>query len=194
MRLSDDSIEPVRKTRTVPLDPVEAFDLFTTRMGAWWPLASHSIAEHNATGIRFEERIGGRVIELTEDGTGHSWADVIAWDPPHRSVVAWHPSVQPDAATILEVRFNPGPDGGTRLELEHRGWEEFGDERGNAARTGYQSGWSIVLEPFETASSAATGVPGRRHDDAVEPSEDLLEQRLPAPPAPRRITTHTEHP
>jgi hypothetical protein len=76
MKLSGSPIEPVRKTRTVPLDPVEAFDLFTTRTGTWWPLASHSIAEHNAKGVRFEERIGGRIVELTEDGTGHSWADV----------------------------------------------------------------------------------------------------------------------
>ena len=158
MKLSDHPIEPIRKTRTVPLDPVEAFDLFTTRMGTWWPLASHSIAEHNANGVRFEERIGGRIVELTEDGTEHSWADVIAWDPPHRFVVAWHPSVEPDAATILEVRFSPAPDGGTQLELEHRGWEELGAEQGSAVRAGYQSGWSVVLEPFEKASSVLTGL------------------------------------
>ena len=156
MRLSDRPIEPVRKTRTVPLDPDRAFDLFTTRMGTWWPLASHSIAERNATGVRFEERIGGRIVELTEDGTEHAWADVIAWDPPHRFVVAWHPSIEPDAATILEVRFSPAPHGGTRLELEHRGWEELGAEQGNAVRAGYQSGWSVVLEPFEKASSVLT--------------------------------------
>ena len=61
MRLSPNPIEPVRKTRVVPLDPDEAFDLFTTRMGTWWPLLTHSIAETQATGVRFEQRIGGRV-------------------------------------------------------------------------------------------------------------------------------------
>ena len=158
MRLSDNPIEPVRKTRTVQLDPVDAFDLFTTRMGTWWPLAAFSIGEHNATAVRFEPRVGGRVIESTEDGTEYSWADVIAWDPPHRFVVAWHPSVEPDAATILEVRFRPTSSGGTEVELEHRGWEELGAGHGNTVRGGYQSGWDAVLEPFEKASSVLTGM------------------------------------
>lgn len=160
MRLSDNPIEPVRKTRTIPLDPVEAFDLFTTRMGAWWPLAAFSIAEHHATGVRFEARIGGRVVELTEDGTEHSWADVIAWGPPHRFVLAWHPSGDPEVATILEVRFGAAPGGGTQVDLEHRGWEEFGAEHGNEVRAGYQSGWDLVLAPFEQASSVLTGTSG----------------------------------
>jgi hypothetical protein len=153
MKLSENPIEPVRKMRVVPLDPGEAFDLFTTRMGIWWPLFTHSIAEHKATGVRFEERIGGRVVELTEDGSEYSWADVIAWDPPHRFVLAWHPSVEPDVATILEVRFSPAPGGGTQLDLEHRGWEELGADQGNEVRDGYQSGWDHVLEPFEKESA-----------------------------------------
>ncbi len=160
MRLSDSPIKPVRKTRVVPLNPDEAFDLFTTRMGSWWPLATHSIAEHNAIGIRFEERIGGRVVELTEDGSEYSWADVIAWDPPHRLVLAWHPSAEPEVATILEVRFSPAPDGGTQLDLEHRGWEELGAEQGNGVRAGYQSGWDLALEPFEKTSATLTGPSG----------------------------------
>jgi len=156
MRRSNDPIEPVRKTRTVPLDPHDTFDLFTTRMGTWWPLAGFSIAEHHATGIRFDPRVGGRVVELTADGTEHTWADVLAWDPPHRFVLSWHPSVEPDAATILEVRFTPAPGGGTEVELEHRGWEEFGAERGNAGRARYQNGWDVVLDSFERASLSGT--------------------------------------
>lgn len=157
MRLSDTPIEPVRKTRAVPLDPAEAFDLFTTRMGTWWPLAAYSIAEERATGVRFEGRVGGRVVELTDDGDEHAWADVIAWDPPHRFVLAWHPSRDPEAATILEVRFGPAPGGGTQVDLEHRGWEELGAERGAAVRAGYHSGWDEVLEPFEQATTVPAG-------------------------------------
>ena len=89
-------------------------------------------------------------IERTADGGEQSWADVIAWDPPHRFVVAWHPDPEPEAASILEVRFTADTDG-TRIDLEHRGWEEFGSE-GPAIRAGYDTGWDAVLEPFEAAA------------------------------------------
>jgi hypothetical protein len=75
--------------------------------------------------------------------------------------------VQPDAATILEVRFRPATDGGTQLDLEHRGCEEFGAEQGNGVRAGYQSGWDVVLEPFEQASAMPPTDPGCRHDAAA---------------------------
>ena len=148
MRLASASIEPIRKTRTVALEVERAFELFTTDIGTWWPLRSHSIAEANACGVRFEGRVGGRVVELTQDGDEHEWADVIAWDPPHRFVLAWHPNPEPTAASVLEVRFE-SVDGGTRLNLEHRGWEEFGDDAGRELRAGYDPGWDAVLTPFE---------------------------------------------
>ena len=155
MRLSLTLIEPIHKTRTVPLDVADAFDLFTIRIGTWWPLAGFSISEDQASTVRFEPRVGGRIVEVTPDGTEYDWADVIAWDPPHRFAVAWHPSIEPDAATILEVRFRAIVDGGTEIELEHRAWEEFGAEDGRRLRDGYDSGWDLVLAPFETSSILA---------------------------------------
>jgi hypothetical protein len=97
----------------------QAFELFTARMGEWWPLATHSISASAATGVRFEGRIGGRVVELAEDGSEFVWAAVIAWDPPHRFALAWHPTPEPVAASVLDVAFEPAP-AGTRLVLEHR--------------------------------------------------------------------------
>jgi uncharacterized protein YndB with AHSA1/START domain len=152
MRLSLTPIDPIRKTREVPLDPAAAFDLFTIRMGSWWPLDGHSIAQEHASGVRFEPRVGGRVVELTDDGVEHRWADVIAWDPPYRFALAWHPSIDPDAATVLEVHFTALDSGGTRIELEHRAWEEYGDDDGRRIRENYQSGWDVVLQPFQAAS------------------------------------------
>ncbi len=152
MRLSLTPIEPVRKTRIVPLDTAEAFELFTARMDTWWPMSTHSITEHEAAGVRFEPYVGGHIVERAPDGTEYRWADVIAWDPPDRFVVAWHPSLEPKAATILEVRFHPVAEGGTRVDLEHRAWEELGPERGPSMRNGYERGWDIVLGPFEQAT------------------------------------------
>lgn len=147
------AIAAVVKRRTVPLTVERAFALFTEGMETWWPLATHSIAADEggaAEGVtlRFEGRVGGRVVEVAADGTECAWADVMAWQPPNRFVLSWHPNREPVAATVLEVRFTTHPEG-TEVRIEHRGWEELG-ERGPVAREGYNAGWDMVLDRFVT--------------------------------------------
>jgi uncharacterized protein YndB with AHSA1/START domain len=145
MSMSTTSIPPVKKTCTVPLPAAAAFDLFTTRIRDWWPVGTHSISADEAAvaSVRFEGRVGGRVVEVTTDGREYSWADVLAWDPPSRFVLSWHPATEPLAASRLEVTFRP-VDGGTEVLLEHSAWEEFG-EQGDALRKDYDTGWDLVL-------------------------------------------------
>lgn len=145
---------PITKVRTVPLPLEAAFELFTRRMGEWWPLATHSIAGADVTELRFEERVGGRVIEVARDGAECSWAEVLAWNPPNRFVLSWHPSREPTAASTLEVRFTPA-GGGTELTLEHTGWEEFGAEA-QRLREQYEPGWDFVLRLFEKATTPSS--------------------------------------
>ena len=67
------TIEPVIKTREIPLPVEEAFDLFTARLDTWWPLDTHSISadEKRASpaAVRWEGRVGGRVVEVAADGS-----------------------------------------------------------------------------------------------------------------------------
>ena len=144
MRVAPAPLEPIVKERTVSLDPKRAFELFTSRIGEWWPLATHSIGGKADAAVRFDPVVGGRVVETLPDGTEYAWADVLAWDPPERFVLSWHPQPSPLAASTLEVVFRPVPEG-TALRLEHRGWEEFGQSEGDEMREGYTSGWEIVL-------------------------------------------------
>lgn len=153
MRTPTDAIPPVVKTRTVPLPVEAAFDLFTRRLQEWWPLASHSIAGDRVAEVRFEGHVGGRILEVAKDGSECSWGEVLAWNPPHRFVVSWHPSPAPKAASVLEVRFSAVPQG-TVLHLEHRGWEEHGAD-GRQLRDRYEPGWDLVLSGFEAAAGAA---------------------------------------
>lgn len=145
---TETQIEPVVKRRTLEIAPEAAFELFTKRIREWWPVASHSIHADQVAEIRFDRRVGGQVVEIAEDGTEVTWADVMAWDPPNRFVLSWHPNPDPVAASVLEVRFTAAADGGTEMYLEHRGWEEFGTG-GRELRDNYQSGWDVVLEPYE---------------------------------------------
>ena len=42
---------------------------------------------------------------------------------------------------------------GTQIDLEHRGWEEFGADAGQALRDSYNPGWDSVLESLVLAES-----------------------------------------
>ena len=140
------AIEPVRRSIMVDCPMDEAFRVFTAELSSWWPLLTHSIHAERAREVVFEEREGGEVYELSETGEKAHWADVLAWEPPSRVVLDW--KVNPDRpSTELELRF-AAEDGGTRVDLEHRGWERLGEE-GPEAREGYNGGWVVVLGLYE---------------------------------------------
>jgi uncharacterized protein YndB with AHSA1/START domain len=148
--MSSAVVAPIQMSVTVPLPPERAFELFATRIGEWWPLREgHSLTVERAAGCWIEPFAGGRVFERSIDGEEHDWGQVLVYEPPRRLAMTWHPGGGP--ATEVEVRFTPADDG-TFVELEHRGWEVFGDEA-EAARSGYANGWPYVFtERFAAAA------------------------------------------
>lgn len=136
-------LDPVVKQVTVPGDPGAVFDLFTARMGEWWPLASHSVAAEEAVGVYVEPGVGGRIYEVVSDGTTHEWGWVTAWAPGERVAFAWHPGNEADQATRVDITFRAGGEG-TEVRLVHDGWEARGDAAGRM-REGYRTGWDYVL-------------------------------------------------
>jgi len=138
-------IEVVRKSVTVDCAVEEAFRVFTADATSWWPVGSHSLYGDRAKEVVFEEREGGEVYELTESGERGHWATVLTWEPPNRLVLAWEvsPSV---VGTEVEIRFLPEEDG-TRVELEHRGWEHVPHDA-PAKRDDYADGWGYVLGTY----------------------------------------------
>jgi uncharacterized protein YndB with AHSA1/START domain len=140
-------LAPVVKTIEVAA-PIElAFRVFTDEIATWWPTASHSIREDRVLEIVLEGRPGGRIYEVSSDGEA-DWGRVLAWDPPHRFVLEWDPSLVRRTPTEVEVTFEALDEGRTRLRLEHRGWDRIG-ERGPASRAGYENGWDSVLASYE---------------------------------------------
>ena len=133
----------IRKSVSVAVPPEQAFDLFTRRLGEWWPLATHSLAGAGAERAIVEPRVGGRVYEVQRGGGEGEWATVVAWEPPHRLVLEWRVN-RDRAATEVEVRFAAEGDG-TRVDLEHRGWPVDDD-----ALASYETGWDEVLERYRT--------------------------------------------
>ena len=105
--------------------------------------------EHRAHGVRAACR--RRVYEIRKDGSEGEWADVLAYDRPSSFTLAWRPyeTLGERPPTELEVRFIAEGDG-TRVELEHRGWERLGDEAAESQQ-GYDSGWDHVLGRYVAA-------------------------------------------
>jgi uncharacterized protein YndB with AHSA1/START domain len=136
---------PVLRSAHVSRSPEETFALFTDHVTAWWPLTTHGIYGDAAATVRFAE---GRLVETAIDGRESVWADVLAWEPPHRLVLAWYPGRGAGDASEVEVSFT-AQDDGTWVRLEHRGWERFGVDA-VVRRDAYSrpNAWGAVLDHF----------------------------------------------
>jgi len=143
---------PVRRSIRVKAPPARAFDVFTTGMGRWWP-RQHSINKGSPQqAVIMEPRAGGRWYERGEDGSECQWGRVLSWEPPSRVVLAWQINAQwqydPGFETEVEIKFIA--DGtGTRVELEHRDLERYG-EQAETMRATFDSegGWNGLLASF----------------------------------------------
>jgi len=106
-----------------------------------------------------ETHLGGRWYELAEDGTQTKVGKIIVWEPPTRFVVTWDINSQwkPDEtiSSEVEVKFTPEGPNATRVELEHRKFEQMGAERGETMRRSVDGGWPGMLERFKSQVEAA---------------------------------------
>jgi uncharacterized protein YndB with AHSA1/START domain/uncharacterized damage-inducible protein DinB len=152
---------PVKKSIVVKASVEHAFKVFTEGVDSWWP-RSHHIGKQPLVKAVIETHVGGRCFGREADGTECDWGRVLAWEPPHRFVLAWQiksPSWQyePDLAKAseVEVRFTAEPGGTTRVDLEHRHFERHG-AGADQMRAGVDSpnGWSGLLEMFVRTATA----------------------------------------
>jgi len=148
----------VKKAVTVRAPIERAFRVFTAEMSSWWPLATHKIGAAAAKEAVIEPFVGGRWFERGVDGSECDWGKVLTWSPPHRLVLAWEITAdwKYDAAihTEVEVRF-VAEGSATRVELEHRCLEAYGD-RAEEMRgiLGSPGGWGGMLDTFAERASA----------------------------------------
>jgi len=154
------TIAPVRRSVTVAATPAEAFATFTTRMAAWWPLATHHLGEEPPIDVVVEPIAGGRWYERAAGGAEREWGRVLAYEPPGRILLAWHLdgtfAYDPDAerAADVEVTF-AAVAGGTRVTLEHRGFERQNEGLRAAHAVAQEGGWSGILEGLVQLAGAA---------------------------------------
>jgi hypothetical protein len=152
-------LAPVRKTVTVAATKEHAFSVFTDGFATWWPLSTHHVSEEVPETSVLEPFAGGRCYERCADGTECDWATVSVYDPPDRLVIVWQLNTAFKFDTTItsevEVRFVAEGPATTRVELEHRGLDTYGDQA-QAMRDAFDSdgGWGGILGAFLEAASA----------------------------------------
>jgi uncharacterized protein YciI len=176
------TVPPIRREILVDANPATAFEVFTERLGHWWPLAELSVYGAGAT-VAF---IDGQIIDRSADGPAAVWGTVTRWEPPEAVAFSWHPGQPAERASHVEVTFAAAA-GQTRVRLEHSGWEAFADPA--AARAEYDHGWPMVLDRYRD-DAGRRGDTGRRDDTGRRGEADdddtwvaLLHRPGPAAPA-----------
>ncbi len=111
-------IAPVRKLVHVRAPIDHAFDVFTRGLTRWWP-HTHGVGRKPIEKVLLEPKLGGRWLEISEDGTATTVATITLWEPPHRFIMLWQVDAhwKPDAAmrSEVDVQFvaeGPGRDPG----------------------------------------------------------------------------------
>jgi hypothetical protein len=151
--------ETARVITFVAVTPEAAFEVFTCDIDLWWSRGrrfrgataegeSQLRFERDADGHRLIEQCGTEVFELGR---------VRVWEPGKRLVMDFRlRNFAQDECTELEIRFDAFGEG-TRVTLEHRGWERI--RRGHPARhelSGQAFGsmmglwWADVLTGYRT--------------------------------------------
>ena len=143
-------IEPLRLSLMVACSAEHAFITWTKKASSWWP-ADHTSSGETGLSVVFEPGVGGRIFERTRGGKEIDWGEITVWDPPNRVAYRWHINADRSDATDVEIVFKEVADSSTRVEIEHRGWERLGDDKGRAWREVNHGGWDGVLPAYIAA-------------------------------------------
>jgi len=120
--------EVARVITYVEVSPLDAFEVFTAEVDLWWRRGprfrgggpeSELYFEHDGRGRRLLERGHEGVFEIGR---------VQVWEPGKRLLLEYRlRNFATDERTEVEVRFEEQGKG-TRVVLEHRGWEALRPE------------------------------------------------------------------
>lgn len=132
----------IRKSIQVARPQDLSFRVFCEEISQWWPAGFGG----EGSKVFLECALGGRLYERRADGSEYEIGRVTIYRPPSVVAFTWRaPSWE--VATQVEIRFIPD-GGGTRIELEHGGWEQEAKTR--EARGRYDSGWETMLGHYRT--------------------------------------------
>jgi uncharacterized protein YndB with AHSA1/START domain len=119
--------DSVSVTTVVAVDLETAFGVFTEEVDAWWKHGPRfRTGGHGQSTMHFEPGVGGRLVEtFDENAEPFVLGRITVWEP---STSLRFEMLGRDFAagetTEVSVRFEP-TDAGTRVTVEHSGWDAF---------------------------------------------------------------------
>lgn len=143
------------------VSPEDAFRLFTEQTDQWWKHgAKFRFMQEGA--IRFEPGVGGRLVQVTDGGRAYEVGRILAWVPGRLLSFEWRlDNFEAGQLTRVEIIFAPEGDG-TRLSLEHRGWDTLPQDHPARHRlTGFEfvtfrtQWWDELLAGFSSFAESA---------------------------------------
>lgn len=145
----------IHKEIIVEASAEKAFRVFTAGFDSWWP-RTHHIAKVDMKEAVMEQKLGGRWYEKGIDGSECEWGKVIAWEPPRRFALTWQLTADyeydPDFITEVEVTFEAQGAKRTRVVLEHKNLDRYGDKfnQVHSQINNDEGGWGGLVKLFAT--------------------------------------------
>jgi hypothetical protein len=120
--------ETARVITFVQVSPHDAFEVFTEEVDLWWRRGPRFRSGGPDSELCFEQDAQGRrLIERDKQGV-FEIGRVQVWEPGKRLLLEYRlRNFAPNERTEVEVRFEEQGKG-TRVVLEHRGWEALRPE------------------------------------------------------------------
>ena len=138
---------PLHLSFEVNCSAEHAFNTWTAGIATWWP-PDHTVTGRAGITVVMQSGVGGRIYERTPEGVERDWGEVTVWSPPARLAYLWQLRRDRSDATEVEIRFVAKDSGGTRIEIEHRGWERLGSAA-DQWREQNRAGWETLLPHFQ---------------------------------------------
>ena len=139
----------IRKSIRVERSPEISFRVFVEAIGEWWPKGP-SFNGKVLKDMVIEGKVGGRFFERYTDGTEYEIGRITDFQPPAMVGFTWRaPSW--DCNTQVQIRFT-AEGSGTRVELEHSGWEQAENLR--ETRKNYHQGWDFILRQYQSCADS----------------------------------------
>jgi uncharacterized protein YndB with AHSA1/START domain len=156
------TVEPLQDMVTVDLAPDDAFQLFTTGFGSWWPAEFSWSQPELLQSIGMDCRQGGMLFETGPHGFRIDWGRITSWNPSSSLRFLWQisadrvPVPDPNEASVVTVTFTP-TDEGARVEVTHDEWGRHGDGA-QTYRDGFKQAWPMALDRYREAAERSNPV------------------------------------